>query len=168
MIRENYSNSVDAGSTKVHFSSLAALRGFAHFDNGEGISLRSRDIVDYDGKVLNVAPMDAFFSLGCSTKRSKKYIGNKGQGSKLSLSGTGRFMLITRVAGESLEGHWDVVSIDNPSEKLQAAGNREEAVLAEAKSWLSSAKTEAIEGLVRQHYEKAMEEEDSADLAGLA
>ena len=37
-LRENYSNSSDAGATKVHFSSLAALEGFAHFDNGSGIS----------------------------------------------------------------------------------------------------------------------------------
>lgn len=110
VLRENDSNSADAGATKKHFSALPVLSGFAQFDNGCGISKQPKQVQVIDpitGKrrSIELSRLDAFLSIGASLKLdSKKYIGHKGQGSKLTLAGRSTFVLVTRVKDETPAG----------------------------------------------------------------
>lgn len=114
-LRENDSNSMDAGATWKHFSALPGMHGFAQFDNGCGIDTKA------SGGANSVVPLDAFFSLGLSSKvKHLGNIGHKGQGSKLTLGGNGPFVLVTRVKTDP-KGQWNVVRLREPLKDLDSA-----------------------------------------------
>jgi len=108
VIRELIFIANDAPATEIRYYPLVqqGLTGFIFFDNGDGMSLVKGP--------KGISPYEAFFSIGYSTKTLDEHIGYKGQGSKLCFA-CGRFLLITRCAGESA---WRCKEIDNPREKL--------------------------------------------------
>ncbi|MGD1714816.1 hypothetical protein [Dapis sp. BLCC M172] len=110
VIRELISNSYDAGASIIEIYPLLQYSGFIFFDNGIGISDRQ--------KINGVTPLDAFFSIGLSTKTKGDSIGYKCQGSKLCFA-SGKFALITRCKDED-ESYWRRVIIDNPRDTLDS------------------------------------------------
>jgi hypothetical protein len=108
VIRELISNSYDAAATEIKIYTLLQYQGFIFFDNGMGIS----QIPEKD----DISPMDAFFSIGYSTKVKGESVGYKCQGSKLCFA-CGKFALLTRCK-DSEDNSWDYVDIDNPKQNL--------------------------------------------------
>jgi hypothetical protein len=113
VIRELISNAYDARATEIRYYPLVqqGLTGFIFFDNGEGMS--------HEDRPSGISPYEAFFSIGYSTKTLDEHIGYKGQGSKLCFA-CGRFLLITRCAGESA---WRYKEVDNPRERLNVGAD---------------------------------------------
>lgn len=110
VIRELISNSYDALASVIEIYPLLQYDGFIFIDNGTGISSEE--------EVNGVTPMDAFFSIGLSTKTLGKSIGYKCQGSKLCFASR-KFALITRCQ-EDNESCWRSVIIDNPKDTLDS------------------------------------------------
>ncbi|MEA5561380.1 ATP-binding protein [Planktothrix agardhii] len=110
VIRELISNSYDAEASVIEIYPLLQYNGFIFIDNGSGISSQK--------EVNGVTPIDAFFSIGLSTKTPGKSIGYKCQGSKLCFA-SGKFALITRCK-EDNESYWRSVIIDNPRDTLDS------------------------------------------------
>lgn len=110
VIRELISNSYDAGASIIQIYPLLQYSGFIFFDNGTGISDKQ--------EVNGVTPLDAFFSIGLTTKTKGQSIGYKCQGSKLCFA-SGKFALITRCQEEN-ESYWRTVIIDNPRDTLDS------------------------------------------------
>ncbi|WP_293154875.1 MULTISPECIES: ATP-binding protein [unclassified Microcoleus] len=110
VIRELISNSYDAKASVIEIYPLLQYEGFIFIDNGIGISSEK--------EVNGVTPIDAFFSIGLSTKTPGKSIGYKCQGSKLCFA-SGKFALITRCK-EDNESCWSSVIIDNPRDTLDS------------------------------------------------
>ncbi|MEG4406282.1 hypothetical protein [Microcoleus sp. MON2_D5] len=110
VIRELISNSYDATASVIEIYPLLQYEGFIFIDNGIGISSEK--------EVNGVAPIDAFFSIGLSTKTLGESIGYKCQGSKLCFA-SGKFALITRCK-EDTESYWRSVVIDNPRDTLDS------------------------------------------------
>ncbi|MGB3533084.1 MAG: hypothetical protein WBA13_06155 [Microcoleaceae cyanobacterium] len=110
VIRELISNSYDAKASTIEIYPLLQYDGFIFFDNGTGISDQQ--------KINDVTPLDAFFSIGLSTKTSGSSIGYKCQGSKLCFA-SGKFALITRCGSEK-EDYWRTIIIDNPRDNLNS------------------------------------------------
>ncbi|MEB3281568.1 MAG: hypothetical protein VKK42_21870 [Lyngbya sp.] len=124
IIRELISNSYDAQASIIQIYPLLPYSGFIFFDNGTGIS---------SSKEINgVTPMDAFFSIGLSTKTPGSSIGYKCQGSKLCFA-SGKFALITRCSSEE-EVYWRTVIIDNPRDTLDAEKDSIE-IVEDQKPW---------------------------------
>lgn len=110
VIRELISNSYDAKASVIEIYPLLKYDGFIFIDNGIGISSEK--------EVNGVTPIDAFFSIGLSTKTLGESIGYKCQGSKLCFA-SGKFALITRCQ-EDNESYWRSVVIDNPRDTLDS------------------------------------------------
>jgi len=110
VIRELISNSYDAKASLIEIYPLLQYEGFIFIDNGIGISSEK--------EVNGVTPIDAFFSIGLSTKTLGESIGYKCQGSKLCFA-SGKFALITR-SKEDNESYWRSVVIDNPRDTLDS------------------------------------------------
>ncbi|EAW35957.1 ATP-binding protein [Lyngbya sp. PCC 8106] len=110
VIRELISNSYDAQASNIKIFPLLQYFGFIFFDDGTGIS----SVKEVNG----ITPIDAFFSIGMSTKTLGSTIGYKCQGSKLCFASQ-KFALITRCGAEN-EPHWRTVIIDNPRDTLDA------------------------------------------------
>jgi len=110
VIRELISNSYDALASVIEIYPLLQYDGFIFIDNGTGISSEE--------EVNGVTPMDAFFSIGLSTKTLGNSIGYKCQGSKLCFASQ-KFALITRCQ-EDNESCWRSVIIDNPKDTLDS------------------------------------------------
>ncbi len=110
VIRELISNSYDAKASVIEIYPLLQYEGFIFIDNGIGISSEK--------EVNGVTPIDAFFSIGLSTKTPGKSIGYKCQGSKLCFA-SAKFALITRCK-EDNESCWSSVIIDNPRDTLDS------------------------------------------------
>lgn len=110
VIRELISNSYDAKASVIEIYPLLKYDGFIFIDNGIGISSEK--------EVNGVTPIDAFFSIGLSTKTLGESIGYKCQGSKLCFA-SGKFALITRCK-EDNESYWRSVVIDNPRDTLDS------------------------------------------------
>jgi hypothetical protein len=126
VIRELISNSYDAEASVIQIYPLLQYSGFIFFDNGTGLS---------DGELINdVIPLDAFFSIGLSTKTPGESIGYKCQGSKLCFA-SNKFALITRCGRED-EKYWRSVVIDNPTETLDQEQDNIE-VVEDKNPWLT-------------------------------
>jgi hypothetical protein len=110
VIRELISNSYDAKASVIEIYPFLQYEGFIFIDNGIGISSEK--------EVNGVTPIDAFFSIGLSTKTLGESIGYKCQGSKLCFA-SGKFALITRCK-EDTESYWRSVVIDNPRDTLDS------------------------------------------------
>lgn len=107
IVRELISNAYDAGASEMRLWPLLQYKGFAFFDDGEGLSQTV--------EVKGITPYAAFFSIGKSTKVFGTAIGYKCQGSKLCFA-SGRFGLFTRCKGEKA---WRYRIIENPRHSLE-------------------------------------------------
>jgi hypothetical protein len=105
---------------------LLQYDGFIFIDNGIGISSQK--------EVNGVTPIDAFFSIGLSTKTHGKSIGYKCQGSKLCFA-SGKFALITRCKDDN-ESSWRSVIIDNPRDTLDSEKDNIE-IQEDVEPWLT-------------------------------
>jgi Histidine kinase-, DNA gyrase B-, and HSP90-like ATPase len=126
VIRELISNSYDAKASVIEIYPLLQYDGFIFMDNGTGISSQQ--------EVNGVTPIDAFFSIGLSTKTPGNSIGYKCQGSKLCFASV-KFALITRCK-EDNESCWRSVIIDNPRETLDSEQDNIE-VQEDIEPWLT-------------------------------
>lgn len=107
VIRELISNSYDANASVIEIYPLLQYQGFIFIDNGIGISSEK--------EIRGFTPIDAFFSIGTSTKTAGDTVGHKCQGSKLCFA-SGKFALITRCKED--KESWRSVILDNPRDSL--------------------------------------------------
>lgn len=109
LVRELISNSYDAGAKSILILPLLKKRGLVFHDDGCGLS--DNPDRSYTKKI---APWDAFFSVGTSTKAPGKSIGYKCQGSKLCFDSE-RVTVISRCRGEEC---WRWKDISNPRDTM--------------------------------------------------
>jgi hypothetical protein len=106
LIRELVSNAYDAHAKNILIFPLLEKKGIIFFDDGVGLSIEKEE--------YEIAPYDAFFSIGIEMKTRGETIGYKCQGAKLCFDSI-RFSLITKCEDENA---WRFITIENPRTTL--------------------------------------------------
>jgi hypothetical protein len=140
VLRELFSNAVDAGATKIELMPLFAAPNAGHqeeaggdcgllfMDNGSGMLLQSADEksnvplkepkTKKNGK--NCGHWKAFYCSGMSSKDKKSTIGHKGQGSKLLFGCTVKLFVVSKTEDDDA---WCVLLVEEPLKYIRVHKN---------------------------------------------